>query len=217
MTPAFFPSIAFGWTFLGTLFGFLFLAAYIDCRTFLIPRWISLALLPLGIMVNALRGCWLGSAGRPVWFASHPGPLLGGLDGLTFAVCGALFGFVSFFILWILKACGGGDVKLFTAVGAWFGPVLSLLVMAGSLTFVCSWIILAFFARFAGKGMSLTRMHPREPSNRVRGMRVSYSLPLALSSVVVGLIAWNDDLFKTSNGDVAGISRQDRNATYESR
>src|SRR5438270_8400 len=58
--------------------------------------------------------------------------LSGALDGLLFALAGFGLGFALFFVLWVLGACGGGDVKLFAALGAWVGPALAVGVLAGT-------------------------------------------------------------------------------------
>ena len=58
------------------------------------------------------------------------------LDGLWTALLGFAVGFGAFFVLWMVGAAGGGDVKLMGALGPWLGALLTLQVMFVSLIFV---------------------------------------------------------------------------------
>lgn len=51
-----------------------------------------------------------------------------GWSGFQFSISGFFVGFGILFLLWIIGAGGGGDVKLMGAVGAWLGPTLVLIV-----------------------------------------------------------------------------------------
>ncbi|TVY10116.1 A24 family peptidase [Paenibacillus cremeus] len=59
--------------------------------------------------------------------------LLDGWDGLAFATMGLVCGFIPMFVLYLLRAVGAGDVKLFTALGSLTGAGFSLYVMVFSL------------------------------------------------------------------------------------
>ncbi len=56
----FFPDAATAASFFVLLLVGLSVAAYVDLRTFRIPKWITLSLFALGLVVNAVRGLWLG-------------------------------------------------------------------------------------------------------------------------------------------------------------
>lgn len=82
--------------------GLLVLAAASDWRSLTIPNRYSLAMVAL--------------------FPSYA-IAIGGVDWLAhLAVAGAVFGFG--FLLFALRLCGGGDVKLFAAAALWAGPSL---------------------------------------------------------------------------------------------
>ena len=76
------------------------IAAVIDIRSRRIPNWLTLS----GIIV--------GFALNPV--LAYPFPL----EGLKNAALGMLFAFAVYFVLYLIRAMGAGDVKLMAAVGA---------------------------------------------------------------------------------------------------
>lgn len=81
----------------------LAVAAVIDARKRRIPNWLNLAILVGGLVASTVAG----------------GLGYGGVGG---AVLGILAGFGLTFPAFVLRANGGGDVKLFAAMGAWLGP-----------------------------------------------------------------------------------------------
>ena len=93
------------------------LAAIWDLRWRRIPNWLTLAGLVLGIAMS--------------WFLGYPG-LGSSLQGLGVA-------FAIYFILYLLRGMGAGDVKLMAAVGAtaglanWLG-IFFLTAMVGGVT-----------------------------------------------------------------------------------
>ena len=128
----FFPDPLFGWFFLAVLFALLAVAAWKDYQSMTVPKWLTVPALGLwdpcsmsarGVMFRQMR------PSLPAWALGDQGPAVGGLDGLLFALAGFLVAFALFFLLWILGACGGGDVKLFAALGAWIGPGLTISVL----------------------------------------------------------------------------------------
>lgn len=76
-------------------------ACVIDLRTRRIPNWLTFS--------SALGG-----------LAYHL--FVNGVSGLGFAGAGWLVGVAIFFIPFILRGLGGGDIKLLGALGAWLGP-----------------------------------------------------------------------------------------------
>lgn len=125
----FFPGPAFGWVFVGTLSALLATATVTDLHLMKIPKWISLSALALGLIFNVCRLAWLAAIGSPTWWIRTSNPWLGGIDGLLFSLAGFLLGFAVFTVIWVLGVCGGGDVKLFAAIGAWVGPTNTIMVL----------------------------------------------------------------------------------------
>jgi prepilin peptidase CpaA len=100
------------------------IGAYIDGRTGVLPNWLVLPLIPAGLALNFLAA---GTSG-----------LLGSAIGLV--VCGLVP-----LILWLTSggtAIGGGDVKLFAAIGALLGTYSGLEVQ---LTAYVALLVIAFF------------------------------------------------------------------------
>ncbi|AZK48312.1 A24 family peptidase [Paenibacillus lentus] len=56
-----------------------------------------------------------------------------GGTGFLFAVKGAVVGFGIMAIMYVARAVGGGDVKLFAAIGAWVGVPLTLSILLYSI------------------------------------------------------------------------------------
>jgi prepilin peptidase CpaA len=58
--------------------------------------------------------------------------VLGGMTGFADSLLGALFGFGTLVIFYIMGGMGAGDVKLMAAVGAWLGMPLTFFVFIAS-------------------------------------------------------------------------------------
>ncbi|HKO89788.1 MAG TPA: A24 family peptidase [Polyangiaceae bacterium] len=100
-------------------------SAWTDARTGRIPNWLTFPALPLGLALGAIDAGWLG---------------------LGSAALGALLCFGVPYTLFRSSrgtAIGGGDVKLFTGLGALLGPRAGLEVELASL------VLLAVFALLA--------------------------------------------------------------------
>jgi Flp pilus assembly protein protease CpaA len=187
----FFPSQAFAWTFCGMLLAMLVLAAYIDLRRQVVPKWLSLTTFALGVTWNLVRGAWMGSQGLETWWLGAHGTWIGAADGFLFALAGFLTGFGTFFFMWIAGACGGGDVKIFAAVSAWVGPYISLWIMVLSTVILILLLGLKLGALFLFQAPKAPRPRsadkngkaPRARDPRLaRGM--TYALPLALATAL---------------------------------
>jgi Flp pilus assembly protein protease CpaA len=220
----FFPDPVFAWTFFLVLVALTTVAAYIDLRTLTIPKRLTFLTLALGVVFSIVRSAWLGTTegGENVlWFGAH-GPWIGALDGLLYALVGVLFGFALFFIMWILGTCGGGDVKLFAAIGAWGGVTLTLWLLIGTIVYVVLlsilrlvWGVLAKGAKPTFKDYSLAGAATKGKRagkqgygdvKRTRRRLMAYSLSVALS--VVSLCPWvfRDELGLTRGAAVKNHS-----------
>jgi prepilin peptidase CpaA len=106
----------------------LLVAAVYDVRFRRIPNWITVTGVAMGLVLNAFlyspAGAWFSLAG--VWLS------LRGL-GLGFGV---------YFLLYLIRAMGAGDVKLMAAVGAmvgwqdWFGIFLVTAILGGLMALI---------------------------------------------------------------------------------
>jgi Flp pilus assembly protein protease CpaA len=189
MMLLFFPSSLFAWVFSAGLLALLAAASWTDLRRMVVPKWITLTTLGLGAAANMARGCWLGWCGLSTWVLG-PGWGWGLLDGLLFTLAGVAVAFGIMFGMWILGVCGGGDVKLYAAVGAWVGPwnILPVLILAA-----CC-LVMVGFVSMAGRllqGKATRTSAPRKPSKR---RLVVFSWPLALGTLLVLAFLLGNDL-----------------------
>ncbi|MBW4839760.1 MAG: A24 family peptidase [Paenibacillaceae bacterium] len=91
----------------------ILLAAFVtDLKTMKIPNVITVTGIWSGLSYHLLTEGWRGA-----WFA----------------VAGAATGFGLMFALYLLRAVGGGDVKLFAGIGAWTGIAFTLSTMMYSI------------------------------------------------------------------------------------
>jgi prepilin peptidase CpaA len=125
-------SVALAWTYFGVVLAITLIATYTDLRSLLIPKWLTLPALAGGVIFHVV----LGGVRGPSFLWADGGWLLGAVDGLLFALAGFAVGFALFFVMFMVGACHGGDVKLFAAVGAWVGPLLVILLLAVTIVFV---------------------------------------------------------------------------------
>lgn len=103
------------------------LATITDLRSRRIPNWLSLPFLAAGLAVSG----WLY-----------------GWHGIGQSLAGAGLGLLVFGFLFWLGGMGAGDVKLFTAIGAWIGP--NQLFIALVLTGVAGGVMVLCWAAFGG-------------------------------------------------------------------
>src|SRR5437016_8879445 len=86
---------------------FVLIAAFSDVKTKRIPNWITIPGFAFGLILQ----CWYGG-----WH--------GGIASIT----GAMVGFGIFIVLYLFAHMGAGDVKLFSAVGAFVGPQTLIII-----------------------------------------------------------------------------------------
>lgn len=200
MPKPFFPNAEFAWGFLALLAALLALASYVDFHRMVIPKWLTLPLLGAGLAASIVRGGWLGYAGEKLWLFSTDSLWLGGLDGLLFALAGVVCSFAMIFLLWILGTCGGGDVKLFAAVGAWTGPAYAVFVLAASLVVLYGLGILRIVSLAASPGSirRLTRENrkglQKQQHPKAGKWRITYSFSVTVATLVVFLWVFRVEL-----------------------
>lgn len=199
--PRFFPDPAFGWSFYAILLGFLAYSSYTDLRWVKIPKALTLAMLGVGLTLNVVRGLWLGSIREEagVWHLP-PGAGWGAVDGLLFALAGFAASFAFFLLLYVLGVAGGGDVKLFAALGAWVGPTYFFLIFLLTGVFVFLGAVVRLVGKFTRRGAQRTFFDVGKGGNNVKKGRaggatpklrenqMTYSLAVALSTAL--LVPW---------------------------
>lgn len=180
----FFPNSTFGWVFYLALASITLLASYWDWKKLVIPKKLSLGALGLGMLFNVTRGAWLGNLGKTVWLWEAPTAGHGAMHGAAFAFAGFGVGFGLFFLLWALGTCGGGDVKLMAALGAWIGPLWAVYILIGS------WFVVVFmtFVLWSGQRVAAGKIYQKS-------RKIAYSFPVALSTMVVLLWVFRAELF----------------------
>lgn len=97
---------------------FLLTALYFDGRFRKIPNWLTVSGAVLGLLIHVV---------------------MDGLNGLLFSLLGLVIGFIITLILYLVKAIGAGDVKLFAAIGAFSGTEFTLYGIMYSI--ICAGII----------------------------------------------------------------------------
>lgn len=192
MPHPFFPGALFGWTFYVVLVAITVIASYTDVRRMIVPKWLTVPALVLGILMNTLRGGWLGASG-------DAGFGLGAWDGFLFSMKGFGVGFGLFFAMWVCGVCRGGDVKLFAALGAWVGMTVSILVLMGTVVIVTVFALVRWVWRTimndpaqmasGAKGTARAPLSKKEyeETKRMR-RRMVYSPALAMSTAF--LVFW---------------------------
>lgn len=111
------------------LFIFLIIAFIMDVRHYRLPNWLTAGGMVIGITFHLISN---------------------GIDGLIFSFLGLLVAGGIFLILYIFKAVGAGDVKLFAAIGSFVGVQMVLYMMMYSIVFggIIGIIILLFTKTF---------------------------------------------------------------------
>jgi len=106
-------------------------AALWDWRAKRLPNSLTVSAFVLGMVFHTTRG-------------GIEGGFTGALSGTLFALAGFAAGFGILFVLWVIAAGGGGDVKLMGALGAWLGWKLTIYVFLASagLVLVCGIVVL---------------------------------------------------------------------------
>lgn len=131
-------------------FALLIISFVTDIKSMKIPNKITVPAMCLGVFVQFL---------------------VDGYTGIWRALEGGGIGFGIMLILYMCGAVGGGDVKLFGAIGTWVGTYLTLTTMMYSI----------FVAGLIGIVILLWR---REALQRIKGVFVSIFGAIMLKSIV---------------------------------
>jgi len=155
-------------------------AAYSDLRTGLIPNWLTLGSLVLGIAGHFVRGLWLADLRTA------------SLEAAT-ALAGAAFCALVPGLLYLKKGMGGGDLKLFAALGALCHPMLGIEaeLYAFALTALVVPARLAYQGRLLGvlAGSFALLINPLLPAARRRAVPNEPSNWVRLGPAVFGGVA----------------------------
>jgi Flp pilus assembly protein protease CpaA len=176
VSPPFFPDPVFAWVFYLALLACALAAVVADLKTQRLPNALTVSTFALGVVLNFVRGAWLGGQQVPGHYFGLTGPFGGVLEGLCFALAGFAAAFAFFFVLWQVRVCGAGDVKLMAAYGAWVGPLWFFFVFAGTILAVLVVMVIWWVYAFARK---------QNP-----GLKLSYALPAFLSLAPMMLWLW---------------------------
>ena len=199
----FFPDPAFGWAYCIVLGLLTCVAAYTDTRTGKIPNRLSLVVLGVGLVLNVARSAWMGATDKPLWLFDTGSVWLGLIDGILFAVVGFVIAFFFMFAFWVMGLCGGGDVKLMAAIAVWLGCDLNLLrVWLASVVVLIAWTLARVLSRgltpkTLNKTLDAMKRKPGEsaaPPGKRPPLRVTYSLPIAVATIVVLLWVYRFEL-----------------------
>lgn len=120
--------------------------------------------------------------------------LFGGLNGLADGGLGFLLGFGTLFVLWLIGAAGGGDVKLLGGLSVWLGFRLTEHVLIASVGFVIvgSVAVLAYSA--LTRGVAKTKQAHlavgAKPKPRRERRVMPFAIPVALATWAVLACHW---------------------------
>ncbi|TDQ42201.1 A24 family peptidase [Aureibacillus halotolerans] len=154
----------------------LLIAFVTDLRTSKIPNWLIVISLILGLLYHGLNG----------------------MDGVLFAGAGFLAGILPTMFLYVFKALGAGDVKLFAALGAIGGAsfVLTLLIYAVIFSGIIGLIVVGLrfmkIKRFTTWGQKIPGVHHTESQSGKKQLRFPFMyavLPAAVITFTLGTIA----------------------------
>jgi len=208
MPQPFFPNaVVLAWAFYLALVSVTLVATYTDLRFLLIPKWLTLPSLAVGVLLNVVLGSLITDVPRGRFLFGGEGGFLGALDGLVLALSGCVTGFGLFLVMFVLGTCRGGDVKLFAAVGAWVGPLLVVYLLLGTIVAVVLLAVVRLAWNLATHGFGSTYKDytlrgaaGRRPGKRAdepkttRRRLTAFSPAVALSAALVLLWIFSPDL-----------------------
>ena len=196
MNEYFFPNTPFAWLFCVTLWVFLIIAAYTDTKSSRIPNRLVVGCAIFGLLFSLIRSGWDAAQQQKLWIFDTGSIPLGIMDGMAFSLVGFLLAFFGLFVFWIMGLCGGGDVKLFAAVGIWLGWKYVGFVWMASFILLWIWMIVAVLMRGLSPSAVRKSMQGSKPDGgpRKRKFRVTYSLPIAVAAIGVCFTKFHKEL-----------------------
>jgi prepilin peptidase CpaA len=161
-------------------------AAVFDWRAKRLPNWLTVSMAVTGLLFHLTVGAVLGG-----WSGA-------GL-GLLHALGGFAIGFGLLFILWVIGAGGGGDVKYTAALGTWLGPgpTFYVIVVAVCLVAVMSAVVMLWevtrlgFRRSKARYIEQKKVRKEAQSEQarqdamVRRRLMPWAVPAALATWLV--------------------------------
>lgn len=147
---------------------YLSIAVFTDLKSRQIPNWLTVSSLVIAMLFHFFSG---------------------GLPALLLSLGGFATGFGILFVLWIIGGGGGGDVKLMGALGAWVGPMPTLLIFWGS-TFcalACMFGLVVFQMVKKQSAESLQTANPgaNAPKNKLLKQSIPFAVPASLATLIV--------------------------------
>jgi Flp pilus assembly protein protease CpaA len=185
MYKPFFPNEIFGWSFFCLLMLLLCIAARIDFRTARIPKKVSIIIALTGVLANVVRGGYLALAGCELWLLDSGSVWVGLIDGFLFAVAGLLFAFIVYFGMFVLNCCGGGDVKLGAAIGAWIGAYYTIFLLFATVAALVIWITGKILAGGLPSAKKMRERAKRERQSPYKRVTFAFSATLATAAVML--------------------------------
>ncbi|MEX1098730.1 MAG: A24 family peptidase [Planctomycetales bacterium] len=161
------------WIWAAALVAFSVTAMLTDLRSRRIPNVLTVPFFAAGLVYQGVVNGWAGL----------------GHAGLAF-----LIGFGTLYLLWLVGAGGGGDVKLMGAMSVWLGPTLTFVVLAGSVGLTFVWAVgIAAYSLF-GRGLDKTRnryvwkasqRNDKYASGKQKRRIIAYAVPVGCAVWVV--------------------------------
>jgi prepilin peptidase CpaA len=154
---------------------FASIGAFSDVRARRIPNWLNYSGLLLGLLAGTAFGGW---------------------RGLFQGVASALIGGGVFFLFYLVRGMGAGDVKLMAAVGAWLGirQTLAVMMAAAIAGGILAIIYVVFYRRVWSTVQNMgelirfhltsgVRPHPELNLQEPGSVRLPYGLAIAFGTV----------------------------------
>ncbi len=151
------------------------IGAVTDVRSHRIPNWLTYSGLSVALAVRGIGQGW---------------------RGLGVGLAGLLVGGGIFFLLFLVRGMGAGDVKLMAAVCAWVGfhNTLTVLIATAIAGGVLAIVYMVFFKRVIGTFKNLwtllsfhlssgIRPHPELNLQTSQGIRLPYGVAIALGTI----------------------------------